>query len=1298
MQFQSIFSIFIFISTIRCENETVKTNQENRPLREWAIQMNEPVHIVRRHVEEHHLEFVGPIGSLENFYLVRELNHERVRRETIDDPPHERIKRHTSLLWMEEQKPKKRVKRGFIDVPDFASEQFELNENPVNRMRRTSKHPEIANDEFWPKQWYLNRYEKTNGKLPDHNVTWCWKRGYTGKGVHVTFLDDGLEWTHPDLSKNYDPGSSTDINDNDDDPLPRYDPTNENKHGTRCAGEVAATANNTKCIVGVAFGSKIGGVRMLDGPVTDQVEASSLSFNRDHIDIYSASWGPDDSGDVVDGPGRLAQTAFYEGTQHGRNGRGNIFVWASGNGGRNSDACSADGYTNSIYTLSISSISERGRKPWYLEECPSTIASTYSSGENQSGEREIVTTDLNHHCTDAHTGTSAAAPLAAGFIALALEANPSLTWRDVMHLIVYSSRSNLIPDKVDWNQNGIGLYVSHRYGFGLIDSGLLVELAEIWTNVPEMHTCKSVVNGHRERIPASSTISSTITFDACRESKNEIEYIEQVQVYVTISSKRRGAIEIRLWSPSNTESVLIRGRRNDKSEKGFNDWPILVTRLWGEPASGIWTLRVTDTHDTDAQLINWYLMVYGTKEAPINLRRSLSETDIIERISIKRKDLVRYSSSSLSNLHCHVACDESVRPCGPTEVDCKKCKYGTWYNEENKKNCVYDSCPLHTWYDYHEEICRNCSENCVECHVDQCRRCAMEYVRLPNGSCGTYCPPGFYLKNKINWCLPCPIEGCKKCRKSRITNNMICVKCFGYYRRNNDRSRYGNETIEQFISNTIEKKREIHTKQSTQLESVTPPDFCLAFRKCSLQQYFDKYLGRCVFCHPSCRSCFAKSENSCLSCNYNSTKHRVLVKNRCQRKCAELEFDSPYQVASNATLYEDHSLQFNVICRYCPPGCRLCNGSLPTNCTKCHLGYEMKGIEGCQPIMLKELKKIEVNCSIDYCLNCRYDIMNDYKEKCIKCKNSFYLSYDQGECVAECPENNFYSWTSEIDENHRLCLPCHPTCLKCHGSRIRECTECKNKSITNLSANQLCQNDKVCPQHTFVNNDGYCQDCHTSCKSCFGPLDKSCLSCFLEDYLVIPYNYCTKKCPEVIKKHNPYSFIPNSHYDQHYFPSVDTGGQRQCLPCNIACTSCHGPTSRECNKCASTYKLIDGHCRHLCASGTFYNRFTHQCEICSLTCLECFGEKNNCTKCFTHLSLYSNKCEEDGAGEIKKDVNEHLLVRKKYPKSFQLFFGVFFITLIVLLAVVFLVVHQYRSKTDRTSDDSSVYLEYSPLT
>lgn len=72
----------------------------------------------------------------------------------------------------------------------------------------------------------------------------------------------------------------------------------------------------------------------------------------------------------------------------GRRGLGSIFVWASGNGGRDKDSCNCDGYTNSIYTLSISSSTQNGNVPWYSEACSSTLATTYSSGN--LNEKQIV--------------------------------------------------------------------------------------------------------------------------------------------------------------------------------------------------------------------------------------------------------------------------------------------------------------------------------------------------------------------------------------------------------------------------------------------------------------------------------------------------------------------------------------------------------------------------------------------------------------------------------------------------------------------------------------------------------------------------------------------------------------------------------------------------------------------------------------------------------------------------------------------------------------------------------------------
>lgn len=85
-------------------------------------------------------------------------------------------------------------------------------------------------------------------------------------------------------------------------------------HGTRCAGEVAAARDNGVCGVGVAYDSKIAGIRMLDQPyMTDLIEANSMGHEPNMIDIYSASWGPTDDGKTVDGPRNATMRAIVRG-------------------------------------------------------------------------------------------------------------------------------------------------------------------------------------------------------------------------------------------------------------------------------------------------------------------------------------------------------------------------------------------------------------------------------------------------------------------------------------------------------------------------------------------------------------------------------------------------------------------------------------------------------------------------------------------------------------------------------------------------------------------------------------------------------------------------------------------------------------------------------------------------------------------------------------------------------------------------------------------------------------------------
>ena len=96
-------------------------------------------------------------------------------------------------------------------------------------------------------------------------------------------------------------------------------------------------------------------------------------------------------------------------------------MWASGDGGENDD-CNCDGYAASMWTISINSAINDGRTALYDESCSSTLASTFSNGRSSDPEAGVATTDLYGQCTLRHSGTSAAAPEAAGVFALVLEA------------------------------------------------------------------------------------------------------------------------------------------------------------------------------------------------------------------------------------------------------------------------------------------------------------------------------------------------------------------------------------------------------------------------------------------------------------------------------------------------------------------------------------------------------------------------------------------------------------------------------------------------------------------------------------------------------------------------------------------------------------------------------------------------------------------------------------------------------------------------------------------------------------
>lgn len=370
------------------------------------------------------------------------------------------------------------------------------------------------------------------------------------------------------------------------------------------------------------------GVRILDGHILDISEARALSFNRKYIDIYSASWGPDDNGKTVDGPGNLAGKALQDGVERGRQGKGSIFVWASGNGGKFLDSCNCDGYTTSIYTLSVSSASENGLIPWYSEQCSSSLATTYSSGSKRFKERKIVTTDLHGKCTDQHTGTSASSPMAAAIVALTLEANPELDWRDVQHITVRAARPDGNLKAEDWSTNGVGRRFSHAFGFGLMDAGAMTRLAKEWARVPAQKRCKTAAGALERQVVIEPRSEQTVVLDAssCGES---VKFLEQLHLHLDLDSRaKRGDLSVMLRSPAKTVSFLLAPRPFDDVRTGFGlfeRWPMMSVHFWGESVvsseeeagdGGKWFLLVKNEGDAPATLNDFRITFYGTETDP----------------------------------------------------------------------------------------------------------------------------------------------------------------------------------------------------------------------------------------------------------------------------------------------------------------------------------------------------------------------------------------------------------------------------------------------------------------------------------------------------------------------------------------------------------------------------------------------------------------------------------------------------------------------------------------------------------
>ncbi|KAL1263527.1 hypothetical protein QQF64_006266 [Cirrhinus molitorella] len=577
--------------------------------------------------------------------------------------------------------PKTRRKRSLQQHRRLAKDHRVKNVFPQEGFGRQKRgYREISNidvnmsDPLFTKQWYLINTGQADGTPGlDLNVAEAWNMGFTGKGVTIAIMDDGIDYLHPDLASNYNAEASFDFSSNDPYPYPRYTDDWFNSHGTRCAGEVSAVSNkqhlwggrglqlqgssaryraysepdgsiaadsSSECEIMPRYKiqrstsekemndttrvySRTGNrtcIRMLDQPfMTDIIEASSISHMPQVIDIYSAAGVPPMTAKTVDGPRELTLQAMADGVNKGRGGKGSIYVWASGDGGSYDD-CNCDGYASSMWTISINSAINDGRTALYDESCSSTLASTFSNGRKRNPEAGVATTDLYGNCTLRHSGTSAAAPEAAGVFALALEANPNLTWRDLQHLTVLTSKRNKLHDEVhQWRRNGVGLEFNHLFGYGVLDAGGMVKLAREWKTVPERFHCVAGSVQEIHKIQSGNKLVLSITADACQGKDNFVRYLEHVQAVITVNASRRGDLNVNMTSPMGTKSILLSRRpRDDDAKVGFDKWPFMTTHTWGEDPRGTWLLEVGFQGEAPQSgvLKEWTLMLHGTQSAP----------------------------------------------------------------------------------------------------------------------------------------------------------------------------------------------------------------------------------------------------------------------------------------------------------------------------------------------------------------------------------------------------------------------------------------------------------------------------------------------------------------------------------------------------------------------------------------------------------------------------------------------------------------------------------------------------------
>ncbi len=255
----------------------------------------------------------------------------------------------------------------------------------VNRCSNISRSAGI-NDPLYGCQWHLkNNDQFRNSAGQDIRVEEVWPT-YTGDGINVAVVDDGMHYTHEDLTDNV----LTSFNHNYDPALTSiYHPFED--HGTAVAGLIAAK-DNSLGMRGVAPEAKIYGYNYLVDQ-SDANEADAMSRNAATTAISNNSWGPGDSGRPEHTTG-LWEAAVKDGVNNGYGGKGVFYAWAAGNGG-DDDYSTLDELANYYAVTAVCAVGHDDKRSDYSEMGANLwVCGPSSSGRD--GQPRIATTDNGH--------------------------------------------------------------------------------------------------------------------------------------------------------------------------------------------------------------------------------------------------------------------------------------------------------------------------------------------------------------------------------------------------------------------------------------------------------------------------------------------------------------------------------------------------------------------------------------------------------------------------------------------------------------------------------------------------------------------------------------------------------------------------------------------------------------------------------------------------------------------------------------------------------------------------------------